>query len=116
MHCKRVSVETSTGIIKWKDMFAKGDLFPPPSTHVNTGRGPGRRELLGYIMVISPCGDQRLPPESVSATVSPARAVGSPVFLSVCEQLRTLVRYLQQIWLLVKNQRCFAPLPPELRW
>ena len=53
------------------------------------------REFLDYIMVISPHGDQTLPPESVSAMVSPVRGVGSPVFLQLsCEQLRTLVRYL----------------------
>ena len=53
------------------------------------------RGLLGHTMVISPNGDQTLPPESVSATVSPVRGVGSPVFLQLsCEQLRTLVRYL----------------------
>ena len=126
-------------------MFARGDLFSPPSTYVVTGRSPGRRhrlddgimrvtdvcdwrgarvdvrtrrcgrELLGYIMAISPFGDQTLPPESVSAMVNPARVVSSPVFLQLsCEQMRTVVRYLSQISLPVKNERCFAPLPPKL--
>ena len=103
-------------------MFASGDLFSPPSTYVLTRRSPGRRhplddgimrvidvcgwrgaragvrirrcgrELLGYIMVTSPCGDQTPPPESLSAMVSPARVVGPLVFVQLsCEQLRTLV-------------------------
>ena len=53
------------------------------------------RELLAYIMVVSPYGDQAVPPESVSAIASPARVVGSPVVLQLsCDQLRTLARYL----------------------
>ena len=51
------------------------------------------RELLGYIMAISPFGDQTLPAESVSAMVNPARVVSSPVFLQLsCEQMRTVVQ------------------------
>ena len=117
-----MSEESTTGVTKLKAMFARGDLFSPPSTYVVTGRSPGRRhrlddgimrvtdvcdgrgarvdvrtrrcgrELLGYIMAISPYGDQTLPPESVSAMVNPAHVVGPPVFLQLsCQQLRTLV-------------------------
>ena len=140
-----MSEESATGVTKLKAMFARGDLFSPPSTYVVTGQSPGRRhprddgimrvtdvcdwrgvrvdvrtrrcgrELLGYIMAISPYGDQTLPLESVSAMVNPARVVSSPVFLQLsCEQMRTVVRYLSQISLPVKNERCFAPLPPKL--
>ena len=42
-----MSEETTTGVIKLIEMFARGDLFSPPSTYVVMGRSPGRRHPLG---------------------------------------------------------------------
>ena len=119
-------------------MFARGDLFSSPSspgrrrllddgimrvTDVCDWRGARAnvrirrcgRELLGYIMVISPYGDQTLPHASVGAMVSLARVVASRVFPKLsCEQLSTLwCSNHNTTYFFLELTRWFAPLPPE---